>query len=178
LGDEAGGYGIALSGLRAVLRAHDETGPATSLAEMMLSAMGLAKPESVVHWIYNRSRRTDEIAKLAEVVLHAADEGDLVALSIVVEAGASLARQVRAVARRLAWEGEVPVIGAGSLLTRVKILREHFLAHLRLPSAQFSIVPFPPVVGALLRASRDVPGLAEKLWEHPDVVRAGEGLVG
>ncbi len=79
LGDEGSGYAIGLAALRAVMRAYDGRGPATSLSEAILGCWGLAAATDLVPRVYQELRGKHEIAALASTVEAVAGQGDPVA---------------------------------------------------------------------------------------------------
>lgn len=112
-GDEGSGYELGRLALRAVSRAADGRGPATSLTTGLLGALGLEAPVDLLVRLYPAPPAT-EIAALARVVLGAAQEGDAVALSLVEDMAAELAALVRTGAGRagLTSPGGDPPAGA------------------------------------------------------------------
>ena len=115
LDDNGGGYRLGLDGLVAVVRAADGRAPATSLASTLPAALGIDAIDDILHAVHHRSSRSD-IAALAPLVLHAAEQGDTVATSIVEQGAHELALMVRAVDAALQWESRpVAVVCSGSL---------------------------------------------------------------
>jgi N-acetylmuramic acid 6-phosphate etherase len=128
LGDEGSGYALALSGLRAVVRAADGRGPVTALTERLLGALGVSEPADLVGAIYRGGRDRAALAALAPVVLQRADEGDVVALSVVREAADDLAATAVAAARQLGPGREsVPLALAGGVLVGSPSYRQRVL---------------------------------------------------
>ncbi len=111
-GDEGSGYELGRLALRAVSHAADGRGPATVLTDRLLGALALDAPLDMLLRLYP-APPASEIAGLARIVLKAADEGDLVARSLVEGAATELAAIVRACARHvgLALPGGDPPAG-------------------------------------------------------------------
>lgn len=118
LGDEGSGYALGLAGLRAVVRAADGRGPATSLRDALLEATGpgdagddRAIPFRLLHWL-DAAQRAD-VAALAPVVVARADEGDSVASELVRSAVEELVGHVTALERSLGPWAEPPRVALG-----------------------------------------------------------------
>lgn len=132
-GDEGSGYAIGRAALQAIAQAADFRGPATKLVERVLSEWKLQTPEDLITAVYEgESARNPKIARLAEVVLATAAEGDEVALEITRQAAWELARAVIAVYRQLNFEATNPPALAlgGSLLVKNEFLRREVLSYL------------------------------------------------
>ena len=97
IGDEGSGLWIGQEGLRAVARAYDGRGPATTLEEILLSHLGLTDASELVTLVYAGDFGVPALAGLAPLVSQAAQAGDIVALSILQEAGQRLSSTLRAV---------------------------------------------------------------------------------
>jgi N-acetylglucosamine kinase-like BadF-type ATPase len=148
LGDEGSGYWIGAEALRAVARAHDGRGPATTLADAILADREFNSRGEIIHWLYS-DRRNLEIAGLALFVLDHAAAGDPVSRRIVERAAYELALMTRTVLFRLGME-PLPVAFAGSLLTSPNLLSD--LVCERLVLDAIPAVQHPPVVGAAILA--------------------------
>ncbi|MEN8097979.1 MAG: N-acetylmuramic acid 6-phosphate etherase, partial [Chloroflexota bacterium] len=126
LGDEGSGYAIGLAGLQAVARATNERGPKTSLTELLLAHINLAKPQDLIRYIYGASAPRNTIADLSPIVQNAAQEGDKIAQEIIQTAGSELALAVKVVADQLNLKEPIPCALAGSVLTKGKAVRAAF----------------------------------------------------
>jgi N-acetylmuramic acid 6-phosphate etherase len=158
MGDEGGGYALALAGLRAAARAADGRGPATALVAGFLERLGLNSPPELVTAVYRMAADRAAIASLAKIVIERADEQDAAALAIVDRAAAELAGLVEAVARKLELgkgSSPFPLALAGGLLTSSPRLRAGVLDRLAAVSLRADpVVPVvDPVRGALKRAA-------------------------
>jgi N-acetylglucosamine kinase-like BadF-type ATPase len=118
LGDEGGGYQISLAALRAVARAADGRGPRTSLSESILAAWSLSHPQDLIGYVYRPTVTRHHIARLAELVDQAAQQGDHIAQTIVQDAGQELALAVRSVVLQLALPAPTPCALAGSVVAQ------------------------------------------------------------
>ena len=76
LGDEGSGYWIGRRALRAVARAADGRGPATSLTARVLNHFAVSKPQDLISEVYDRQLPHHALAQTARLVQQARDEGD------------------------------------------------------------------------------------------------------
>ncbi len=157
LGDEGSAYFVALEGLRASARALDGRGPQTSLLPRMLEHFGAKQFRDLVG--LTKERPHAEIAQASRVVIEVAREGDLVAQSILAEAGRRLALSAKAVVEKFS-DSEVKVAlvgglaeGAGELLSRP--FRHALKTLVREKRLTFVAPLHPPAFGAALLAARE-----------------------
>jgi N-acetylglucosamine kinase-like BadF-type ATPase len=149
LGDEGSGVWLALEGLRAFIRYHDGVAPeAADLAGRIQRAFGFTRPVDVIPWLYRQPPPTREVAQYAEVVLHAADDGDLTARNIILRGTAALAQIARAAATRVGADFSIRF--CGGLLTADNALSRALCDRLGLDAIPFPL--YPPVIGAALLA--------------------------
>lgn len=155
LGDEGGGYWIALSGLRAAARAAEGRGPETSLLPTFMKHFGLSEPLELISAVHRLADDRAALAGLAQLVLAAADQ-DAVARTIVHQAGDELAGLVASAVRRAGLSGPFPLAMAGGLLVHSRVLQDRVAEALeahRLKAHPTTLVP-EPVVGAVRLAAR------------------------
>jgi N-acetylglucosamine kinase len=152
-GDEGSAYRIGQMSLRAAAQSYDGRGPATSLTEALLIALGLHEFRETVGRVYIEGMEPREIAALARVAYAVAEAGDEVARAIFLQAGEELAESVAAAIRRLEFDGaEIPVSYQGAALETCALMRERFGDALRDRCPNISLAPprFEPVIGAYL----------------------------
>ena len=106
LGDEGSGYWIGRQAMRAVARAADGRGPATALVARVLEHFAVARPSDLVTEVYDREAHHPGLARLAQVVQRARDEGDELATQILEQAAHELVRAARSVVERLRMQEE------------------------------------------------------------------------
>ena len=115
LGDEGGGYGIGLDGIRAVLRSADGREPETELAHALLSETGAVGARELADWAVGASK--GEIAALSVTVARVSKTGDVVAARVVHRALYAVRELLEAVLGRTGgWEGRPPVAFVGGLV--------------------------------------------------------------
>ena len=123
LGDEGGGYGIGLDGVRAVLRSADGREPETDLTDALLSATGTAGPRELADWAVGASK--GDIAALSVMVAKVSRTGDVVAARVIHRALGAVRDHLEAVLGRTGgWVGRPPVAFVGGLIREGGVLRE------------------------------------------------------
>jgi len=157
LDDYGSAYDIGLSGLRAVLEAHDGRGPKTALAKTLLAAAGFGDVSEIVPWLYGATEHKREVARLAPVVIEAAAKGDGPAIAIIERAAAELARWVGVAAKTMtATKRPQKIVLAGGVLVHSERYR-HLVAERildELPQAKITSPTHEPAHGAALLALR------------------------
>lgn len=122
LGDEGSGYWLGRQALRAVLRASDGRGPATSLTARVLAHYDVSRPQDLVREIYYGRFKPSTVAACASLVEEVANEGDLWAQDLIATGAKELSLAARAVCDRLSLPVG-PVILAGGIFKAVPRLR-------------------------------------------------------
>lgn len=123
LGDECGGYGIGLEGIRAVLRSADGREPETDLTDVLLSETGTAGPRELAAWAVAATK--GEIAALSVAVAKVSKAGDVVAARVIHRALGAVREHLEAVLGRTSgWGGRPPVAFVGGLVREGGVLRE------------------------------------------------------
>ncbi len=154
LGDEASGYQVGLEGLRAVVRAYDGREMNTVLGERILKQLELETVESLVRWSLSESRAKAEIARLADIVLTAAEENDPVAYRIAQRASDEIALATHTLVRRLELGDRFPIVLSGGLYRSHPWFHEQVGRKLRFyfPAAEVMAPRLPAFAGAILYA--------------------------
>jgi N-acetylglucosamine kinase-like BadF-type ATPase len=154
LGDEGSGVWLVLEGLRAFVRYHDGVAlEAADLAGRMQRAFGFTRPADVIPWLYRQPPPTRELAQYADIVLHAADDGDPTARDIIQRGAAALAQIAQTAAARVG--AAFTIRFCGGLLTADNALSRALCEHLGLDAIPYPL--YPPVVGAALLARDSLP---------------------
>lgn len=156
LGDEGGGYWIALAGLRAAARAAEGRGPATSLLPALLKHFGLTDPLELIGAVHRLAGDRAALAGLAELVLAA--NGDPVAQGILHQAAEELAALVACAVQGAGLASPFPLALAGGLLVRSPKLQQGVIDRLEAKGLRgHPLAPVPdPVAGAVWLAAREV----------------------
>ncbi len=164
LGDDGSGFAIALAAMRAVLRAFDGRGPATSLTQALLQQWGLRAPDALLDAVYLQEASPATIASLAVVVNRAAEAGDAVAQAILRDAGDALAQSIAAVVEKLGLNANgaaAPCALAGSVVTRSRLVAQAL--EQSAAARGLRLAPVTPVTEPVLGAVR----LAQRLLAAP-----------
>jgi len=153
LGDEGSGYWMGMEALKALTRSfdkcpRDDMEAASILPQRIMKTLKLNRADEVIGWLYGQPRTAD-VARLAELVLSEAEDGDIFARYIVHRAVRALETLVTTVRQRLKAH-ELPAAFAGGLL-----INDNLLSRLLANRLGMSSIPqplYPPVIGAALLA--------------------------
>lgn len=160
LGDEGGGYWIAMEGLKAVTRQADGRGPVTLLTQHILPYLGLQNATELIGLVYDPKTTRDQLAKIAGIVFALSAE-DPIANQIVSESGRWLAELIKTVSQKLGfWEHQVPAtLGfAGGNFCNQPILLEATLAELeklQVPVTD-TVRVYEPALGGFVLAAQHI----------------------
>jgi N-acetylglucosamine kinase-like BadF-type ATPase len=153
-GDAGSGFDLGRRALVAVADAVDEEGPDTSLIALVLKHLDTDNAREILQIMDQTGDIRREIASLAPILLHAAEEGDEVALGIVASATEATASLVRAAAKKVDLADAVSLAVAGGIVCSSSLYREILLdtlARLGVKLATVSVVR-EPVEGSLIMA--------------------------
>lgn len=150
LGDEGSGYALGHAGLIAATRAADGRGPATSLLDRILQAWQLQDPRHIIERVYPHAD-IGMVARLAPLVLAAAQNGDTIAGDIVARGADELALVALTTGDKLHYPDVLPLAMAGGLLTHEPTYRGMVVERLarRRALGEVVVVPRPAVAAAL-----------------------------
>lgn len=160
LGDEGGGYWIAMEGLKAVTRQADGRGPVTLLTQHILTYLGLQNATELIGLVYDPNTTRDQLAKIAGIVFALSAE-DPIANQIVSESGKWLAELIKTVSQKLElWEQRVPAtLGfAGGNFCNQPILMEATLRELDRLQVPFTetVRVYEPALGGFVLAAQQI----------------------
>lgn len=116
-GDEGSGYWIGISALRAVAKSVDGRGPDTLLKNMILEYWKLQNSSQLISLIYGSQFNRAEIARLANIVQLASEQGDRIAATIQDNAGHELSKMLLSTAVQLNFSASCPCAFGGGVLT-------------------------------------------------------------
>ena len=154
LGDEGSSYWVARKGLSAALHAHDRTGPSTRLLNDFCKALHIQEIEEVIDFVYQKNKSA--LGKVSYVVTEASQNGDEVAMGIMVEAREELLKMIRTVAAQLGMTSEtMPLLLGGSFLLASQWLKDGIQAGLMETLPNLSVQPMVAAAewGAIFRAA-------------------------
>jgi glucosamine kinase len=163
ISDEGSGHWIGRRAVSAILNSHDQ-GSETALSTLVLQAWRISTIDELVQQA--NSTPPPDFPRLFAVVLRAADEGDVIARDLLLDAGAKLAGLAALVVRCLASHGSarqnaatlpaarLPVATTGSVFRQSSEVRQVFYNALQqeFPGIEVFHDPADPVEGALARA--------------------------
>ena len=160
LADEGSAFWIGRQALRAVVRAADGRGPATSLTPLVLDFFGVGRPEQLVREVYRHYLKPSDIARCARLVEDAREAGDEVAGNIASVAADELAAAARSVVRQLGLSGGFPVVMAGGAFHAVPWLQEALRTRLGdvVPPRDVHLLTADPALGAVRLALAEAHG--------------------
>ncbi|MER7333679.1 MULTISPECIES: BadF/BadG/BcrA/BcrD ATPase family protein [unclassified Micromonospora] len=131
LGDRGSAYAIGLAGMRAATASHDQVGPATVLADRLVTALGGIDLASLQRY-YRDPAMVARTAAFARDVLDAAVQADPVAGRICARAAADLADAAQVAAVRLGLSGAARRVSfSGRLLAPGNALHQALAAELQ-----------------------------------------------
>jgi glucosamine kinase len=150
VGDEGSGFWIGERAIRAVLRAVDGRGPATTLDQALSEHFEIAEPEQILYAIYDRECPRTRVAKFAARVDAAARAGDAVAKRILADAASELVCAASSVRDQLALEqGPYDVVLSGGTFAAVPVLESDVARRLESPRARVRTLTQAPAMGAV-----------------------------
>lgn len=155
LRDEASGHWIGQQALRAGFRALDYEQP-TRILESVIEFWSAPSLEEVVN-IGNQTPPPD-FSKLAPLIVELAQQGDIVALEVLVRGGRLLGEDAVEAFRRVRVLDPLPEIPGiaftGSILEKIAIVRESMIEtiHRHLPAVKILPEAVDSIEGALWRA--------------------------
>jgi N-acetylglucosamine kinase-like BadF-type ATPase len=153
LGDQGSGYWIGHQALRAALRAKDFRRP-TPLLDRIVAFWKVSEPAEVINIAHSGA----DFSLLAPIVVQCAEEGDPVALEVLVRGGRLLGEDAAEAFRQVrALEPDQPMPGIafiGGILDKVAFVRDAMTETIRLAAPTVQILPeaVDAVSGALWRA--------------------------
>ncbi len=151
IGDEGSAFELAREALRAAVQAADGRGQPTQLLTAFLNNWQLSNPQELIPRVY-QTDSPNTLARLAPLVIAAAQQGDAVAQQLIARAGDSLALMVVAVARALQFDHTAtPLALTGGLLLAAEPVRNALLCALKDKGYEFKPVQLvhEPALGAV-----------------------------
>lgn len=151
LGDYGSSYQLAVDGIRAAIRAFEETGEHTRLTDSIMKRFGLKRPRQLIDFVYAPDTVPSDIARFAIDVLENARQGDLVSERIVDEHFDMLSKTVFSLTKRALPDTVWLFGGVFEHNEWVISLFESMLRRFR-PDVRASLIPYPPAIGAAVYA--------------------------
>jgi N-acetylglucosamine kinase-like BadF-type ATPase len=157
LGDEGSGYWIGLHAIRRALNAYDREEP-TEVLKRVGEIWGTPTMDDLIN--VGDSTPGPDFAALAPAINDLAEARDAVAVGVLRQAAADLVGNVLLVRSKLrrkhAIDGEVPTAWTGSVIEKMRLVREAFFSglHSAAPDMPVKKEAVVPLDGALWRAQR------------------------
>jgi N-acetylglucosamine kinase-like BadF-type ATPase len=152
-GDEGGGFDLTRQAVRAALRYEEGWGPATDLRRLLLEETGAADANDLLHRFYTTDYSRPQIASYSRLVDQAAQAGDAVAHSLLMNAAQQLVTYATAVRRQLFETREPVQVACIGGVFRSGPIQERFRMLMELEDGARVIEPiYGPAGGALLEA--------------------------
>lgn len=152
-GDEGGGFDLTRQALRAILRHEEGWGPPTVLRDLLLEETGAVDANDLLHRFYTTDFPRPQIASYSKLIDKAANDGDAVARSILLNAAQQLAAATSAVRSQLFESEERASVAYIGGVYRSALLLERFRMLVELEDGNELIAPrFGPATGALIEA--------------------------
>lgn len=167
LGDEGSAFDIGRRATIAAARASDGRDEPTALQAIVQDEFGLTVMKEITRIVYKDGFSRDRLSLLAPKVAGAAQAGDAVATRIMATAGEELARTALATVRKLLAPGEAAsVYLTGGVFGAGEVLLGPFRAALTAgwPAATAREPRFPPAVGGLILANRELGESMDEAW--------------
>ncbi|MCU0512932.1 MAG: ATPase [Anaerolineae bacterium] len=160
IGDEGSSYWLGVQALRLAVRAYDGRSAPSSLVAAVLSHLGIADMNAILHRIYVQPFTRTDVAALAPLIFAAHRQGDPHTGPLLAQAVADLAEMVSACARQLHFDREdiCEVTLVGGLLNAGELFTQplHRALAAAVPNVRITLPELPPVLGAALLALRQI----------------------
>ncbi|MFL0269054.1 N-acetylglucosamine kinase [Candidatus Clostridium radicumherbarum] len=156
LGDEGSGYHIAINAFKNMIFEDEHNLPTSPLSKAFMKKLSIEKAVDIIDFIYSSGK--GNIASFVPIVVELADGGDSIAREILINAGKDLAEMTNNLYKKLNFKNEVEIGIKGSILTKVKLVRNSFEDALRVGSFTIVDEEVSPAKGAFY--------LAKKLLEN------------
>lgn len=147
IGDEGSGFSIGRKALQKVAKYYDEYGENSDIISMLARKYEINSSEQLINKVY---KENFEIASIAELVLDAASNDDLVALTILEEETDELIQQIKGLMKKMNLD-ELQVSFAGSLVLNKNVYSNMLTEKIKfyLPSVSIVKPEYTPLEGAI-----------------------------
>ena len=147
IGDEGSGYSIGRKALQKVAKFYDGYAENTNIVNLLSDKFKIYSSEELIKKVY---KENFEIASVAELVLNAASNDDLVALTILEEETDELIQQMKLLMKKMNVE-KLQVSFAGSLVINKNVYSDMLTEKIKfyLPSVSIVTPEYSPLEGAI-----------------------------
>ncbi|MDZ4659322.1 MAG: BadF/BadG/BcrA/BcrD ATPase family protein [Bythopirellula sp.] len=157
-GDEGSAFWLGQAAARAVSQATDGRSAPTLLQEALLNRLAIAEPRDLLTSLSHEGDVRTAMAGLADLVSDCAEQGDIIAQGILMQAAEQLADLVISAAQQLKLGNEFPLALAGGVACGSSLLRDGLIKKLnsrRVFPSTVTIVA-KPVLGCVRLAGREL----------------------
>lgn len=148
LGDEGSGYSIALSAIKAAIRAAECCAPSTLLTQKCLNYFSLNDIYELIDLFYEKGVSRKTVASFAREVILCAEKADSVAKEIIESEAKLLSETTLSLLK--SKSNDIPVGLWGGMFQHNRIFRESFSEILNKEGYSFvKLLDFTPEVGAI-----------------------------
>ncbi len=170
LGDEGSASDIAQQAFRAIYQAEDGRSEKTALTALILDHFQCGDLEQLLMNVYAETYTRHQLAQVSKLVGQAALAGDNVAVRILARAGHELGRAVAAALNTLGQTDlPFPIAPNGSVFNAGRFVTESMMVQVQKtnPRAYLADARFPPAVGAILVALRNLDlNINDEIFSH------------
>ena len=153
-GDWGGGADLGTGALGAAVRCEDGRGPETSLVRAVPAHFGLESALAVAIAVHRERIARERLVELAPLVLSAAREGDVAAISLIERQAGEIDSLAATASRRAFGDQAHRIVLGGGLLSPRSELTDRVAKALSksVPSARVLACDVPPIAGAAAAA--------------------------
>ena len=157
--DRGSVYYLGFRGLDAVFLAYDKLGPRTCITKFLLEKFQINEVPELISHIYQQPNSKKSIARIAEVVCQAAEQGDRVAREIIRDASQAIAEYSATIYTHLfhGSQGPIPLILVGGLFKNELLYNEVKRAvQAKITNVTIKRPDKDPVYGAIILAQQAI----------------------
>lgn len=155
--DEGSGFWLSAETIKLAIKEQDQVIGNAGLESLVLEFFKVDRIRELTNAFYNNRISRDRIAGFAEMIAKKAGDGNEILHDLIEHGARCLVENVKGTARQLGFENSFTVSTAGGMF-RGNLLKRFFVEILnrQIQSADFTEPIFPPPIGALLLAYRQV----------------------
>jgi N-acetylglucosamine kinase-like BadF-type ATPase len=147
IGDEGSGYSIGRKALQYIAKFYDGSGERSDIVSLISDKYKVNSSEELIIKVY---KENFDIASVAELVLHSANKGDLIAVTILEEETDELIQQLKALMKKMDVD-KLNVSFSGSLVLNKNVYSDMLVEKIKfyLPTVTIVKAEYTPLEGAI-----------------------------